>query len=346
MKNLIKFSATFLIFFVLLTSCKQEPQVKTKSAVETKTVITDPLPSWNDVNSKKAIISYVDAVTDKNGANFIPIADRISVFDNDGTLWSEKPIYFFILYAMDRVKSMAKDHPEWKNKQPFKAVLENDMEALEKSGEKGLIQIIMATHSGISVKSFKESVLEWSKTAKHPKMNKLYSEMVYQPMLELLNYLRDHDFKTYIVSGGEVEFMRVFLTEIYGIPEEQIIGTRLKTEYVYNNGNPHIKRLAGLDFNDDKEGKAVNIQAIIGKKPVFAGGNSDGDLQMLQWTASSSHKSFMLYLHHTDAEREWAYDRKSHVGKLDKGLDQAIKDGWTVIDMKNDWKLIYPFELN
>ena len=240
---------------------------------------------------------------------------------------------------------MAKDYPEWKNKQPFKAVLENDMEALKKSGEKGLLQIIMATHTGISVKDFKSSVLEWSKTAKHPKKNKLYSEMVYQPMLELLHYLRDHGFKTYIVSGGEVEFMRVFLSEVYGIPEEQIIGTRLKTEFVYNDGKPYIKRLPELDFNDDKEGKSVNIQAIIGKKPVFAAGNSDGDLAMIQWTASNKYKSFKLYVHHTDAEREWAYDKDSHIGRLDKGLIQAKKDGWTVIDMKKEWKVVYPFEL-
>ncbi|MCD6544949.1 MAG: haloacid dehalogenase-like hydrolase [Flavobacteriaceae bacterium] len=346
MHNFIKFSTVFLIFFVLLTSCKQEAQTNIKEVVKTETDQKDPLPSWNNINSKKEIIAYVDTVTDKNHPDFIPVKDRIATFDNDGTLWSEQPVYFFILYAMDRVKVMAKDNPEWKNKQPFKAVLENDMEALKKSGEKGLLQIIMATHTGISVNDFKSSVLEWSKTAKHPKMDKLYSEMVYQPMLELLNYLRDHDFKTYIVSGGEVVFIRVFLTEIYGIPEEQIIGTRLKTEYVYNDGKPYIKRLPELDFNNDKEGKAVNIEAIIGKKPVFASGNSDGDLQMLQWTASNKYKSFMLYVHHTDSVREWAYDRDSHIGKLDKGLDQAKKDGWTVIDMKKDWKVIYPFELN
>lgn len=220
------------------------------------------------------------------------------------------------------------------------------MEALKKQGEHGLIQLVMITHSGNTTEEFKKDVQTWIATAKHPTKNVTYDQLVYQPMLELLQYLRANDFKTFIVSGGGVDFMRAFVTEIYGIPEEQIIGSRIKTEFDYNNGNPVIRRLPALDFIDDKEGKPLNIQKIIGKKPVFSSGNSDGDLQMMQWAASNKHKSFMLYVHHTDSIREWAYDRNSHIGKLDKGLDQAQNDGWTVIDMEKDWKVIFPFEMN
>ena len=246
---------------------------------------------------------------------------------------------------MDRIKAMATEHPEWKEIQPYKAVLENDMQTLMASGMKGIGEIIMATHAGITINEFDVIVKDWVATAKHPTKAVGYNELVYQPMLELLQYLRANNFKTYIVSGGGVDFMRAFVTEIYGIPEEQIIGSRVKTEYHYNEGNPVIKRLPHMDFVDDKEGKPLNIQKIIGKKPVFASGNSDGDLQMLQWSDASSYNSFQLYLHHTDADREWAYDRDSHIGQLDKGLDQAQEKGWTVIDMKTDWKLIFPFEL-
>ncbi len=345
MNNLIKFSAIFLIFFVILTSCKQETQIENKPEAIPSTIKKDPLSSWNDLSTKKEIIAYVDAITDKNNSNFIPIPVRIATFDNDGTLWSEQPMYFQLSFAIDQIKKMAVDHPEWKNKQPYKAVIENDMEALNKTGEKGLLEIILATHVGMSTDEFESSVKEWIKTAKHPSKGKVYTELVFQPMLELLHFLRANDFKIFIVSGGEVDFMRALVTEVYGIPEEQIIGSRFKTEYIYNDGKPFIKRLAELDFNDDKEGKPINIHNIIGKKPVFAAGNSDGDLQMLQWAASNKLSSFMLYVHHTDSEREWAYDRDSHIGRLDKGLDQAKKDGWTVADMKNDWKVIYPFEL-
>ena len=340
MKSLIKFSFLFLI--ILLISCKQEAQVENKSAVKTETVITDPLPSWNDVNSKKEIIAYVDVVTDNNHPDFIPVKDRISVFDNDGNLWSEQPAYFQLFFAIDRVKAMAADHPEWKEQQPFKAVLENDMEELKKQGEHGLIQLVMTTHAGNTTEEFESHVKDWIATAKHPTKNVAYDKLVYQPMLELLRYLRANDFKTYVVSGGGVDFMRAFVTEIYGIPEEQILGSRIKTKFEYNDGKPKIVRVAELDFIDDKEGKPLNIQKIIGKKPIFSSGNSDGDLQMMQWTASNKYKSFMLYVHHTDSIREWAYDRESHIGRLDKGLDQAKKDGWTVIDMEKDWKVIYP----
>ena len=337
----ISFLLLILNLFIFL-SCQKGPENSIATSESKETI--DPLPSWNDVQSKKNIIDYVTAVTEVNGPNFIPVKDRIATFDNDGNLWSEQPLYFQLFFAIDRVKAMASDHPEWNNKQPFKAVLENDMAELAKQGEHGLIQLVMATHAGKSTVEFDQDVKEWVQTAKHPQKNVTYDKLVYQPMLELLQYLRANDFKTYVVSGGGVDFMRAFVTEIYGIPEEQIIGSRIKTAFEYNDGNPVIKRLPELDFIDDKEGKPLAIQKIIGKKPVFASGNSDGDLQMMQWTASNNHKSFMLYLHHTDAEREWAYDRDSHIGRLDKGLDQALNDGWTVIDMKNDWMLIYPFE--
>ncbi len=334
-----------LLFISFVTSCKQEPAKEVKETFEKKTIQTDPLASWNETSAKKEIMAYVDAVTDNNNSRFIPVVDRIAVFDNDGTLWSEQPAYFQLFFAIDKIKAMAKDHPEWKNKQPFKAVLEDDIKTLAKGGQEAVVKLVLASHAGTTTEEFKSDVKKWIAIAKHPTKNVRYDQLVFQPMLELLKYLRAHDFKTYIVSGGGVDFMRAIVTEVYGIPEEQIIGSRFKTEFDYNNGNPVIKRLPTLDFNDDKEGKPINIHNIIGKKPVFAAGNSDGDLQMLQWTASSSQKSFMLYVHHTDAEREWAYDRDSHIGRLDKGLDQAKKDGWTLVDMKNDWKVIYPFEL-
>lgn len=334
---------TLFLFSILFLSCEKQ-ESKSTTAVSREIEKTDPLPSWNEGNVKNNIINYVESVTDENSSVFIPVKDRIATFDNDGNLWSEQPAYFQLFFAIDRVKVMAADHPEWKNQQPFKAVLENDMEELAKQGEHGLLQLVMATHAGNTTEEFKVDVQQWIKTAVHPTKNVTYDKLVYQPMLELLTYLRDHDFKTYVVSGGGIDFMRAFVTEIYGIPEEQIIGSRIKTAFDYNDGNPVIRRLPELEFIDDKEGKPLNIQKIIGKKPVFASGNSDGDLQMLQWTASNDHKSFMLYLHHTDEVREWAYDRDSHIGKLDKGLDQALKDGWTIIDMKKDWKIIYPFE--
>ncbi len=333
-----------LVLFVLV-ACKDTVDSKETPKSTTKEVV-DPLPSWNDTTTKDTIIAFVTDVTNTESESFIPIADRISTFDNDGNLWSEQPIYFQFFFVFDRIKEMAKQHPEWKNEQPFKAVLENDMETIKKSGMKGIGQLLMTTHAGNTTEEFEAIVKDWVTTAKHPTKNVGYDKLVYQPMLELLAYLRANDFKTYIVSGGGVDFMRAFVSPVYGIPSEQIIGSRIKTEFDYNNGNPVIKRLAEIDFVDDKEGKPLNIQKIIGKKPVFASGNSDGDLQMMQWTDSNSYESFQLYLHHTDEEREWAYDRESHIGRLDKGLDEATEKGWTVIDMKNDWKLVYPFELD
>ena len=335
----------FVVSLLLILGCKDQP----KSAEVTKDVApqvkVDPLPSWNEGAAKKAIIDYVSMVSDSASNNFVPESSRIATFDNDGTLWAEQPAYFQLFFAMDRIKAMAKDHPEWKNQQPFKAILEDDMATLSQQGMQGIVTMVMTSHANMTTDEFHDIVADWIKTAKHPSKNVGFNEMVYQPMLELLTYLRSNGFKTYIVSGGGVDFMRAIVTEVYGIPEEQIIGSRVKTEFDDNDGNPVIRRLPGLDYNDDKEGKPLNIQKIIGKKPVFAAGNSDGDLQMLQWTATNSYPNFELFIHHTDADREWAYDRESHIGQFDKGLDEATDKGWTLVDMKNDWKVVFPFEL-
>ena len=305
----------------------------------------DPLPSWNQGKTKSSIINYMKEVTDVEGENFISIPDRVATFDNDGNLWSEQPAYFQLFFAIDRIKAMASDHPEWQTEQPYKAVLENDMQELMKYGEHGLIKIIMATHAGNTTEEFEAIVNEWLTTAMHPRFNRPYTDLVYQPMLELLDYLRANGFKTFIVSGGGIEFMRPWVEEVYGIPRDQVVGSSIKTEYEYNDGNPVIKRLPEIDFIDDKEGKPEGIHKFIGRKPVFASGNSDGDLQMLRWAESNKLKSFKLYVHHTDSIREWAYDRDSSIGRLDKGLDEADAKGWTVIDMEKDWNVIYPFEL-
>jgi hypothetical protein len=302
----------------------------------------DPLPSWNEGKSKQSIIDFVNDVSNENSPNYIKPEDRIATFDNDGCLWSEQPYYFQLQFAIDRIKAMAPDHPEWKSTQPFKAVLENDMKTIMESGMKGLMEIIMTSHAGMTTDEFEQIVLEWINTARHPKTNKLYKEMIYQPMLELLENLRANGFKTYIVSGGGIEFMRPWTEEVYGIPPEQVIGSSIKTKFDMVDGHPVLIRLPEIDFIDDKDGKPVGIQKFIGKRPAAAFGNSDGDLQMLQWTAAGEGKRYCLIVHHTDAEREWAYDRESYIGKLDKGLDEANAKGWTVVDMKNDWNEIYP----
>lgn len=306
----------------------------------------DPLPSWNEGAARQNILSFVAAVTDKTGPDFVPPAERIATFDNDGTLWTERPVYFQLLFAIDRVKALASEHSEWKTTQPFKAVLENDMDALADSGEKGLLQLVMATHAGNTTEEFSQIVTEWLATARHPKFKRPYSELVFQPMLELLAYLRANEFKTFIVSGGGIEFMRPWVEAVYGIPPEQVIGSSIKTKFEMRDGKPVLVRLPEINFIDDKEGKPVGINQHIGRRPIAAFGNSDGDLQMLQWAAAGEGKRMMLLVHHTDELREYAYDRKSHIGKLDKALDEAEEKGWTVVDMKNDWKVIYPFELN
>ncbi len=314
--------------------------------VSTAQADTDPLPSWNDGPAKQNILSFVAAVTDKAGADFVSPAERIATFDNDGTLWTERPVYFQLLFAIDRVKALASDHPEWKTTQPFTAVLENDMAALADSGEKGLLQLVMATHAGNTTEEFSQIVTEWLATARHPKFKRPYNELVFQPMLELLAYLRTNDFKTFIVSGGGIEFMRPWVEAVYGIPPEQVVGSSIKTKFEMRDGKPVLVRLPEINFIDDKEGKPVGINQHIGRRPIAAFGNSDGDLQMLQWTAAGEGKRLMLLVHHTDELREYAYDRKSHIGKLDKALDEAVEKGWVVVDMKKEWKAIYPFELN
>ncbi len=304
----------------------------------------DPLPSWNEGETKSNIVKFVTDVTNENHSDFIPIEDRIATFDNDGTLWSEQPVYFQLIFAMDRIKEMAVNHPEWDTLPPFQAVLQNDTNAIMASGMDGLAKIIMTTHAGMSSDEFESLVNTWIEDSMHPKYNKPYNELVYQPMLELLDYLRANEFKIFIVSGGGIEFMRAWVTEAYGIPSDQVIGSTITTEFVFDEGSTKIMRLPELDFIDDKEGKPVAINRYIGRRPVFASGNSDGDLQMLQYTDGGEGRRFMLYLHHTDEVREYAYDRNSHIGKLDKGLDYAKEHNWTVIDMKKEWKIIYPFE--
>ena len=305
---------------------------------------TDPLPSWNDGPAKATIIDFVQRVTTQGSSDFVPEPERIAVFDNDGTLWIEQPMYAQLAFAMDRIKALAPYHPEWKTTQPFKAVLENDVKALAVSGEKGLIQLVMASHAGMTTDAFAQIVTDWLGTAKHPRFKRAYTELVYQPMLELLQYLRDNGFKIFIVSGGGIEFMRPFTENVYGIPPEQVIGSSIKTKFEIRDGKPVLVRLPELNFIDDKAGKPVGINQHIGRRPIAAFGNSDGDLQMLQWATAGKGERFGLIVRHTDAEREWAYDRQSHVGRLDKALDEAAQHGWTVVDMKTDWKVIYPFE--
>ena len=306
----------------------------------------NPLPSWNEGNTKQSIINFVEEAINPESQNYIAVQDRIAVFDNDGNLWSEQPAYFQLFFAIDRVKELAPEHPEWKSEQPFKAVLENDINALMGYGTHGLLEIVMATHAEMNTEEFQDIVKEWLSKSRHPRFNRPYTDLVYQPMLELLSYLRENEFKTFIVSGGGVEFMRAWVEEAYGIPNDQVIGSSIKTEFVLKDGIAMIQRLPEIDFIDDKEGKPIGIHKFIGRRPVFCSGNSDGDLAMMQWTSQGDGANFMLYLHHTDSIREWAYDRQSAIGHLDKGLDEAIEKGWTIIDMENDWKLIYPFELN
>jgi phosphoglycolate phosphatase-like HAD superfamily hydrolase len=304
----------------------------------------DQLPSWNDVQSKQAIVAFVERVTAEGAADFVPEAERVAVFDNDGALWAEQPMYFQFLFALDRVKAMAPQHPEWKDKEPFASLLKGDLKTALAGGEPAIMDIVMTTHSGMTSEEFDQIVRDWVATAKHPKTGKLYTEMVYQPMLELLTYLRANGFKTFIVSGGGIDFMRPWTEKVYGIPPEQVVGSSGKTKFEMRDGTPVLMRLPEINFIDDKAGKPVGIHQHIGRRPIAAFGNSDGDLQMLQWTCSGPGPHFCLYVHHTDPEREWAYDRESHIGRLDKGLDAAADSGWTVVDMKKDWNRVFAFE--
>ncbi|WP_374108218.1 MULTISPECIES: HAD family hydrolase [Rhizobium] len=303
---------------------------------------SDPLPSWNDTASKAAIVSFVEKVTGQGSPDFVPENERVAVFDNDGTLWVEHPMYTQLAFALDRVKALAPQHPEWKETQPFKAVLEGDMKTLAASGEKGLMELIMTTHAGMTSGDFQKVVTDWLASARDPKFKRPYTELVYQPMIELLAYLRANGFKTFIVSGGGVEFMRPWVEKVYGVPPEQVIGSSIKTEFRMQDDTPTLFRLPEINFIDDKAGKPVGINQQIGRRPIAAFGNSDGDLQMLQWTTMAGGPARLgVLIHHTDAEREYAYDRETEFGRLDKALDAASIAGWTVVDMKADWKQVF-----
>jgi phosphoserine phosphatase len=303
---------------------------------------SDPLPSWNNDSTKQAILDFIARVSKQGGPDFVPVEARIATFDNDGTLWTEQPVYTEYAFTFDRVKQLASQHPEWKTEQPYAAVLQNDMKALAASGDRGAFQLILATHAGMSTDQFSQIVTEWINHAEHPKFHRPYTECIYQPMVELLTFMRANGFKTYIVSGGEVEFMRPWTEKAYGIPPEQVIGTTLKTKYELNGANPALERQPEIDSIDDGPGKPENIGKIIGRRPIAAFGNSDGDQQMLEWTAAGGGPRLMALVHHTDAQREYSYDRASSVGRLDKALDEATARQWLVIDMKNDWKVIFP----
>ncbi|MFL5010774.1 HAD family hydrolase [Rhizobium sp.] len=303
---------------------------------------SDPLPSWNDTASKVAIVSFVEKVTGQGSPDFVPETERIAVFDNDGTLWVEHPMYVQLAFALDRVKTLAPQHPEWKETQPFKAVLDGDMKTLAASGEKGLVELIMTTHAGMTSSDFQKIVTDWLASARDPKFKRPYTELVYQPMVELLAYLRANGFKTFIVSGGGIEFMRPWAEKVYGVPPEQVIGSSIKTEFRMQDDMPTLYRLPEVNFIDDKAGKPVGINQQIGRRPIAAFGNSDGDLQMLQWTTMAGAPARLgVLIHHTDAEREYAYDRDTEFGRLDKALDAAAITGWTVVDMKADWKQVF-----
>ena len=307
----------------------------------------DPLPSWTDGTSKSAIIAFVDEVTDAGGPGFVPVPERIATFDNDGTLWSEQPLYFQAAWALDRIRSMAAEHPEWQTTEPFRSAVAGDMKGLLASGQAGVLKVLVTAHAGLTAEAFHDAVASWLATARHPTTGMPYTKMVYQPMLELLAYLRANGFKTFIVSGGGIDFLRVFAEPVYGIPPEQVVGTTLDATFEMRDGIPTIVKQGKISLVDDKTGKPVGIYQHIGRRPIFAAGNSDGDLQMLEYTtiprnAGDRTPRFGLLVHHTDAGREFAYDRQSAMGRLDQGLDEARGRGWTLVDMKLDWKRVYP----
>lgn len=307
----------------------------------------DPLPSWNDGPAKQAIIGFVDRVTTENSPDFVPVPERIATFDNDGTLWTEQPMYFQLFFALDRLKALAPLHPEWREKEPFASLLKGDAAAVLSGtdAEKKILEIVMVTHAGITTEQFEAIVKKWAATARHPTTGRLYTEMVYQPMLELLAYLRSRNFKIFIVSGGGVEFMRAFCEPVYGVPPEQIVGSSIQTKYEYRDGKPALVRLPKADFINDKSGKPVGINSHIGRRPIAAFGNSDGDRQMLEWTQAGKGSRLMMLVHHDDARREWAYGADSHIGRFSDELAREAKsNGWNVISIKNDWKRVFPFE--
>jgi hypothetical protein len=331
MRALLQIIASALLVIVVIT-------------LSTPVCAADPLPSWNDGAAKQSILRFVAKVSREGSPDFVTPSERIAVFDNDGTLWAEQPMYFQLIFVVDRVKELAPQHPEWKTLEPFASLLRGDVKTALAGGERTLGQLLMVTHAGMTSEEFEKTVSDWIATAKHPKTGRLYTEMVYQPMVELLSCLRANGFKTFIVSGGGIEFMRPWSERVYGIPPEQVVGSSIKTKFELRDGRPVLVRLPDINFVDDGPGKPVGIQTHIGRRPIAAFGNSDGDLQMLQWTAAGTGPRFCLYVHHTDPVREWAYDRGSAVGRLDKGLDEARMRGWTVVDVKVDWKRIFPFE--
>jgi len=305
----------------------------------------DPaLPSWNDGAAKRAIVGFVSRVSDPSSPDFVAPPERIAVFDNDGTLWAEQPLYFQAIFIFDRIRQLAPEHPEWKGQEPFASVLRGDVKSALAGGERSLLEMAMATHAGMTAEEFAATVNQWLATARHPKTGRPYTEMVYRPMLELLAYLRANGFKTFIVSGGGIEFMRPWAERVYGVPPEQVVGSSIRTKYELRNGTPVIVRLPEVDFIDDKAGKPIGIHQHIGRRPIAAFGNSDGDFQMLEWTTTGPGPRFGVLVHHTDDGREWAYDRESSVGRLDKGLDEAKARGWVVVSMKDDWNRVFAFQ--
>ena len=323
----------FISVMVLLLGCAQLVSA------------ADPLPSWNDTDTKQAIITFVEKVTKAGSSDFVPLPERIATFDNDGTLWCEQPMYFQLLFALDRVKTLAPQHPEWKTKEPFASLLKGDPKAALAGGDKAILEIVMATHAGMTTEQFEQLVKDWLATARHPKTGKPFTEMVYQPMLELLAYLRANGFKTFIVSGGGIEFMRPWTEKVYGIPPEQVVGSSIKTKFEMRGGKPALVRLPEVNFIDDKTGKPIGINSHIGRRPIAAFGNSDGDRQMLEWTAAGGGARLMMLVHHDDAKREYEYGAKSPIGTFsDSLMEEANQSGWTVISMKNDWKTIFAFE--
>jgi phosphoserine phosphatase len=329
-----------VLALLLASACRAEP-TPSGSATPPSTLASDPLPSWNERAARKSIVDFVARVTREGGPDFVPPPERIATFDNDGTLWSEKPVPFQLMFAFDRVKAVAARHPDWKTREPFASLLKGDMAGVAARGEKGVLEIMAATHTGMTTDEFSAQVEEWIAIAKHPTTGRLLTGMVYQPMLELLAYLRANGFKTFIVSGGGVEFMRPWTERVYGVPPEQVVGSSVKLRLEVRNGTPVLIKLPEIDLIDDKEGKPVGIQRQIGRRPIAAFGNSDGDLQMLQWAMAGTGARLALFVHHDDAAREFAYDRADKLQQFDKGWDEAVSKGWTVVSMKDDWKAVF-----
>jgi len=334
--------ASWTVLSLFVVACR--PSEGPSSAPPSVSLPTpvDPLPSWNAGAARTAIVEFVRAVTSQGGPDFVPVPQRIATFDNDGTLWSEQPMYFQFLFVVDRVRGMAADHPEWKIREPFKSAIAGDMKGILAAGEKGIVQMLLATHTGLTIDEFDAVVREWLTTARHPASKRPYTQMTYQPMVEVLSYLRANGFKTFIVSGGGTEFMRPWVEQAYGIPPEQVVGSRGKLKYELRNGKPGLFKLPEPELVDDGPGKPVGIAQMIGRRPIAAFGNSDGDFEMLEYVTTGPGRRLGMIVHHTDAEREWAYDRGSPIGKLERGLDEAGQRGWVLIDMKQDWKTVHP----